>query len=101
MASHSSILAWRIHRQSSLVGYSPWGHRESDTTEANEHASWTLKREEYCSSLVNWTEFSSNARGPVSLCKLPGSQHHSPPSMVFDNRKSGNPREGHKINLEP
>ena len=30
MATHSSILAWRIH---GLVGYSPWGHRESDTTE--------------------------------------------------------------------
>ena len=28
MATHSSILAWR-----SLVGYSPWGCKESDTTE--------------------------------------------------------------------
>ena len=33
MATHSSIPAWRIHRQRSLVGYSPWGHKESDTTE--------------------------------------------------------------------
>ena len=33
MATHSSILAWRIHGQNSLVGYSPWGHTESDTTE--------------------------------------------------------------------
>ena len=24
MATHSSILAWRIHGQRSLVGYSPW-----------------------------------------------------------------------------
>ena len=31
--THSSILAWRIHRQRSLVGYSPWGHKESDTIE--------------------------------------------------------------------
>ena len=30
MATHSSILAWRIHGQRSLVGYSPWGHKESD-----------------------------------------------------------------------
>ena len=29
MATHSSILAWRIHGQRSLVGYSPWGHKES------------------------------------------------------------------------
>ena len=33
MATHSSIPAWRIHRQRSLVGYSPWSHKESDTTE--------------------------------------------------------------------
>ena len=32
MATHSSILAWRIP-QRSLAGYSPWGHKESDTTE--------------------------------------------------------------------
>ena len=29
----SSILAWRIHGQRSLVGYSPWGYKESDMTE--------------------------------------------------------------------
>ena len=33
MASHSSILAWKSYGQRSLVGYSPWGHKESDTTE--------------------------------------------------------------------
>ena len=43
MAIHSSILAWKIPRFSkeepwslgwrSLVGYSPWGRKESDTTE--------------------------------------------------------------------
>ena len=26
------------HEQRSLVGYSPWGHKESDTTEATQHA---------------------------------------------------------------
>ena len=25
MAAHSSILAWKIHEQRSLMGYSPWG----------------------------------------------------------------------------
>ena len=25
MATHSNILAWRIHGQRSLVGYSTWG----------------------------------------------------------------------------
>ena len=35
MATHSSILAWRIpmDRERSLVGYSLWGCKESDTTE--------------------------------------------------------------------
>ena len=33
IAIHSSILAWRIHRQRSLAGYSLWGRKESDTTE--------------------------------------------------------------------
>ena len=33
IATHSSILAWRIHGQRSLVGYSLWSRRESDTTE--------------------------------------------------------------------
>ena len=32
MAMYSSILAWRIHGQRSLVGYSPWGPKESDMT---------------------------------------------------------------------
>ena len=34
MATHCSILAWReSHGQRSLVGYSPWGCTESDTTQ--------------------------------------------------------------------
>ena len=28
MATHSVILAWRIHGQRSLAGYSPWGHKD-------------------------------------------------------------------------
>ena len=33
MATHPSILAWEIHGQRSLVGYSPWGCKELDMTE--------------------------------------------------------------------
>ena len=33
MATHSSILAGESHGQRSLVGCSPWGCKESDTTE--------------------------------------------------------------------
>ena len=33
MAIHSSTLAWKIPWTESLVGYSPWGRKELDTTE--------------------------------------------------------------------
>ena len=33
MATHSSILAWKIPWMESLVDYSPWGCKELDTTE--------------------------------------------------------------------
>ena len=33
MAPHSSTLAWKIPWMEELVGYSPWGRKESDTTE--------------------------------------------------------------------
>ena len=32
-ATYSGILSWRIPWTDSLVGYSPWGCKESDTTE--------------------------------------------------------------------
>ena len=32
VATHSSILACKSHGQRSLVGYSPWRHKDSDVT---------------------------------------------------------------------
>ena len=40
MATHSSILAWKIPGQRSLVGYGAWGRKESDMTE---HVAGTQK----------------------------------------------------------
>ena len=37
MATHPSILAWRIPLKRSLAGCSPWGRKESDTTEQLTH----------------------------------------------------------------
>ena len=34
MATHSSVLAWRIPGMGSLVGYRLWGRTELDMTEA-------------------------------------------------------------------
>ena len=33
MATHSSTLAWRIPWTEEPEGYSPWSHKETDTTE--------------------------------------------------------------------
>ena len=33
MATHSGILSWKIPGTEEPVGYSPWGHKELDTTE--------------------------------------------------------------------
>ena len=38
MATHSSILAWRIPWTEQPVGYSPWDRRESAIVEGTEHA---------------------------------------------------------------
>ena len=36
MATHSSVLAWRIPGTGSLVGCRLWGHTESDMTKATQ-----------------------------------------------------------------
>ena len=33
MATHSSVFTWKISRTEGPGSYSPWGHKESDTTE--------------------------------------------------------------------
>ena len=37
MAIHSIFLPGEFHEQKKLVGYSPWGHKESDTTKRQTH----------------------------------------------------------------
>ena len=36
MTTNSKSLSWKSHEKRSLVGYSPWGHKELDVTE-HEH----------------------------------------------------------------
>ena len=55
MATHSSILAWRIPwTEESLVGYSPWGCKKSDVTE---RLTRTQRQAEY------WEFFSGKGEG--------------------------------------
>ena len=41
-ATHSSILAWRVPWTEEPGGYGPWDRKESDMTEATEHAHMQL-----------------------------------------------------------
>ena len=62
MATHSSILAWEIYGQMSLMGYSPGGCNESDTTEVTGHAlthRWLCNRYTYIILIVEQVGFSS------------------------------------------
>ena len=42
MATHSSTLAWKSPWMEEPVGYSPWGHKELDTTEQL-HFTWLFR----------------------------------------------------------
>ena len=59
MATHSSIfLPGESYGQRSLAGYSPLGHKKSDTTKATQHvqtitgSSWSLKVFEFVNPLL-------------------------------------------------
>ena len=43
MAIQYIILAGESHGQRSLAGYNPWGHKESNMTEATEHTCTLVK----------------------------------------------------------
>ena len=77
MATHSSILAWRIPWTENLAGYSPKGHKESDMTEATEQASDTKGSEKsQRKELLNF-DYSST-------CQLIGPQNPFPtPPLKF------------------
>ena len=75
MATHSVFLPGKSHGQRSLTGYSPWGHRELDMTEATEHAPTTHR---------GYPRASQDQTRPV----------HPPAPAPADLRQSG-PREAH------
>ena len=58
MATHSSILAWRIHGQRSLAGYSPWGHKELDTSD---YHTWYLSSQNLTFLLLDSMTKDSNS----------------------------------------
>ena len=77
MATHSSTLAWKFHGQKSLVQYSPWGHKEPDTTEqlntqTHTHRGYGDHPSKVTSGLFSWCPFSDFELG--SFVGIPGSR---------------------------
>ena len=88
MATHSSILAWEIHGQRSLVGYSPQGHKESDTTEQ-----LTSNKARNDTGLGwNFISLVREAR-PAQQCPRAGrpQAHSIPPLLGCDSHPQGGP----------
>ena len=56
VATHSSILAWIIPWTGNLVGYSPWDHKESDTTEWPGTKCWSVSGRGGCC----WKDYLTN-----------------------------------------
>ena len=77
MATHSSILAWEFHGQRVLVGYSPRGCKESDTTESK----CTTKRAR--NRMKKGTRFlyllKSNNQGRPAQTRWPPEEARPPP----------------------
>ena len=65
MATHSSILAWRIPWTEEPGGLQSMGHKESDTTEATEHIESEHVSTQSCHTLCD----------PID-CSPPGSSVH-------------------------
>ena len=63
MATHSSVLAWRIPGMGSLLGCRLWGRTESDTTKV------TQQQEELKSLLVKVKEESEKAGLKLNIQK--------------------------------
>ena len=54
MATHSSVLAWRIPGTGSLVGCRLWGHTESDTTEVTQQQQQQLLLKLYLNYILKY-----------------------------------------------
>ena len=65
------VLPGQSHGQRSLVGYSPWGHKESDTTEVTQHK--RMHKE-----LLSYQGFKSDSSSYLTQQKDSANLWHSP-----------------------
>ena len=78
MATHSSLLAWKIPWTKSLVGCSPQSYKESDRTERL--STHVLMHQDHTLSMLAHL-FTANDPTPADLVLLPG-KSHGPRSLV-------------------
>ena len=91
MATHSSTLPGKSHRQRSVVGYSPWGLKELDTTERLHFTSlhFTLSR-----GRIRFHRYRarSHKATPHFKCQL---QPKLSPVLLSDRLKNGGSGDSH------
>ena len=81
MATHSSILAWRIPWTEELAGYSLWGCKDSDTTEATKHAHGVHRRAANTGIAAQWIfKTAHNQIADTQIRTQPCSLPEAPPS---------------------
>ena len=68
------FLLGESHVQRSLAGYSPWGRKELDVTEANQHAC-VIKQAGYLSCCLALCFLSSQVRVEKNRVEIPSSSH--------------------------
>ena len=106
MATHSSILAWRNpHRQRSLAGYSPWGHRVRHnwvTTHSTGMEQRTTPKES--SFTLRLQSLSADSWWLISCGDKAGFLLHMPPPCLTEATTQSvltvTSLEGHTFNME-
>ena len=68
MATHSVFLPRESHGQRSLADYSPWGHKESDTTEVTNRHNIPVLSDRFQSFLMTSTVYSNVLEDRNLLC---------------------------------
>ena len=99
MATHSSILAWKIPWTEELEGCSPWGHKESDTTERLTHIAWCSILRDW---ILNWPPRFSllGLQRPAEKLSVPLGSHilfHFPTSARADGPDRKHPFSNHPV----
>ena len=67
MATHSSVLAWRIPGMGEPGGYRLWGRTESDTTEVTQQQQ---QQPEFLSLLFTWSIFTYPSQVSILCCAM-------------------------------